>query len=413
MPQAGPGVGMGDDKRPRLLILTSTFPRWVDDHEPPFVFELARRLAADFAVTVSAPHAPGALDQERMDGVSVYRFRYAPQRFEHLAYDGGIPTKLRRRPWLFLLVPLFLLAQMHAAYRLMRRVRPDVVHAHWLIPSGLIGALLQAFPGHPPFRLVVTAHGADVHLGDRWPSGWLKRMVLASADVVTVVSRALRDRLAARIPAGTVVEVAPMGVDLQTLFVPSPQPAEEPVLVFAGRLVAKKGVADLLTAMPAIIDQVPRARLLIVGDGPLAADLRALSTQLALGDAVEFLGSVPNRSLPDILRRARLAVFPFRIADDGDQEGLGLVSVEAMGCGIPVLAADIPAIHDVVLHDRNGWLVPSADPPALADAVCLLLREPDRRARLADQARADALRGFDWSVVAARYRQILGSDTGQ
>ncbi|MDE1885521.1 MAG: glycosyltransferase family 4 protein, partial [Xanthomonadaceae bacterium] len=75
-----------DVTKPRLLVLTSMFPRWRDDTEPGFVFELCRRLAARFDVRVLAPHAPGAAMDELMDGVEVVRYRYAPQRLETLAY---------------------------------------------------------------------------------------------------------------------------------------------------------------------------------------------------------------------------------------------------------------------------------------------------------------------------------------
>lgn len=398
----------GATKR-RLLILTTTFPRWPQDHDPPFVLELARRLTDSFEVMVIAPHTRGALEDEEMHGVRIHRFRYAPERLELLAYDGGIPSKLRRRPWLFLLVPGFLLVNLLAAYRLLRRIKPQVVHAHWLVPGGLVGSLLQELPA-APFRLVVTAHGADVHLGGGRLGSWLKREVLRSADLVTVVSSALRDTLLERLPSAHFA-VAPMGVDLVERFTPMSGPAEAPTLVFAGRLVEKKGVADLLRAMPTILKHVPEARLLVAGNGPLAAELLALVRELALDSAVEFLGSVPNDALPDILRLARLAVFPFRVAEDGDQEGLGLVMVEAMGCGIPVIAADLPAVRDVVTHDHNGWLVPSGDPQAFADAVVQLLTDTRRRARLAAQARRDALDRFDWSVVAEHYRQLLGADS--
>jgi glycosyltransferase involved in cell wall biosynthesis len=398
----------GATKR-RLLILTTTFPRWPQDHDPPFVFELARRLTDSFEVTVIAPHIRGALENEQMNGVRIHRFRYAPERLELLAYDGGIPSKLRRNPWLLLLVPGFLLANLLAAYRLLRRIQPHVVHAHWLVPGGLVGSLLQELPA-APFRLVVTAHGADVHLGGGRLGSWLKREVLRSADLITVVSNALRDTLEERLPSAHFA-VAPMGVDLAKRFTPITRPADTPTLVFAGRLVEKKGVADLLRAMPAILQHVPQTRLLVVGDGPLADELRALSRALDLDLAIEFVGSVPNDALPDIMRKAWLAVFPFRVAEDGDQEGLGLVAIEAMGCGIPVVAADLPAVRDVVTHDQNGWLVPSGDPLAFADAVVKLLTDTQRRTRLAAQARRDALDRFDWSVVAQRYQKLLCIDS--
>ena len=126
------------DKRQKLLVITSTFPRWLDDHEPPFVFELARRLTSHFAVTVLAPHAPGARLQEQMDGIDVRRFRYAPDRFEKLAYAGGIPSRLRQNRWLILLVPVFVLLQLRSTYGLARRLKPTTVHAHWLITGGLV-----------------------------------------------------------------------------------------------------------------------------------------------------------------------------------------------------------------------------------------------------------------------------------
>lgn len=394
-----------DEGKPRLLILTTTFPRWADDHEPAFVFELARRLTDRFKVSVLAPHTSGALDEEHMDGVHVSRFHYAPQRLELLAYDGGIPTKLKRKPWLSMLIPWFLSAQMLAAYRLVRRLRPHVVHAHWLLPSGLVGSLLQELPG-ADYRLVVTAHGADVHLAGSWVSRLMKREVLAAADLVTVVSKALCDKVAGESPSAKLA-VAPMGVDLQHRFVPAPPGSDDQTLVFVGRLVEKKGVADLLNAMPMVVARFPAARLLIAGDGPLADELMTLSSRLSLDAAVTFLGSVANAQLPEVLRRARLAVLPFRIAGDGDQEGLGLVTVEAMGCGIPVIASDLPAVRDVVADGVTGRLSPPGDPQRLAALVIELLEDPSQADRLADMARREAFTRFDWQVVSERYSELL------
>src|SRR5438874_9565285 len=113
----------------RILVLTSTFPRWARDHQPPFVFELCRRLAETHDVLVLAPHCRGALTQERLgEKLRVRRFRYAPDFLESLAYDGGIPEKLRRVPWFYCVVPLFLLGQLIATIRALRE-QPDVIHA--------------------------------------------------------------------------------------------------------------------------------------------------------------------------------------------------------------------------------------------------------------------------------------------
>ncbi|MDJ0738664.1 MAG: glycosyltransferase [Gammaproteobacteria bacterium] len=392
--------------KPRLLVLTTTFPRWPDDHEPPFVFELARRLTDAFDITVLAPHAPGAAPHEEMAGLDVHRFRYAPDRLERLAYDGGIPSALRRRPWLALLVPTFVLAQLLAALRLVRAQPVALIHAHWLLPAGLVGAVLkELLPGKR--RLLVTSHGADLNIGGSGIARWLKRLAVESADSLTVVSRALHKRASPLLADHTTVEIAPMGVDLQSTFTPGGERPQDPVVIFVGRLVEKKGARDLITAMPAVLRRFPAARLLVVGHGPLEDALRSQAAALDIADAVDFAGHKANHELPDILRHATLAALPFCTAADGDVEGLGLTAVEALGCGLPVIVGDVPAVHDVVRHGETGWIVPPRQPDALADAILHLLENPDVAETLARKGRAHSLQTFDWEPVSAGYRTRL------
>lgn len=395
-----------DAVRPRILVLTSTFPRWPDDSEPPFVYQLCRRLRDDYDITVLAPHAPGAKAYEQLGGIAVHRFRYAPETLELLAYEGGIPAKLKRSAALWLLVPVFLIAQFWATLRLIRSIRPDVVHAHWLIPQGLIAVLAGKLGRNKP-RILMTAHGADLFAFEGKLGRLLKRQALTGADHVSVVSREMADRVQAQGVAANAITIAPMGTDLIDAFVPRDPVTEAPTLVFAGRLVEKKGVADLLAAMPQVLSLVPEARLLIVGDGPLHQQLVAVAEQLDIVTAVAFLGRMTPAEMPAIYRRARLAVLPFRIARDGDQEGLGLVAVEAMGCGLPVIVGDVPAIHDVVTHADTGWIVPPGAPDVLADAIVRLLQNQDLASQIGAAARAHVVANFDWSVSAGRYDRIL------
>ncbi len=128
----------------RILVLTSTFPRWSGDREPPFVFELCKRLAETNEVTVLAPHCRGAVAEERIgERLRVRRFRYAPELLESLAYEGGILEKLRLARWRHLLVPAFFLAEAWAALRAIRRERPDVIHAHWIVPQGVVALVAR------------------------------------------------------------------------------------------------------------------------------------------------------------------------------------------------------------------------------------------------------------------------------
>jgi glycosyltransferase involved in cell wall biosynthesis len=396
--------------KPRLLVLTSTYPRWQGDHEPPFVHELARRLTDRFEVTVLAPHAPGALRRECLDGVEVERFRYAPERLERLAYDGGIPYKLQHRPWLGLLVPLFLLAQFIGTWSLLRRLRPSAVHAHWLLPQGLVALLVRRLSVNRA-PVVVTAHGADLHGLRSAVSRRLKRLVLRSADAITVVSQAMADVALALQDIGDRLTVIPMGVDLLERFTPGPDRARGQTLVFAGRLVEKKGVTCLLEALHLLAPSHPDCRLLLAGSGPLERTLVRQAQRLGITDRVEFLGRYDNKTLPAILRRGDIAVFPFVRTAGGDQEGLGLVVIEAMGCGLPVIAGDVTAVHDIVRDRETGCLAPPRDPHALASVIDALLRDPRQAGQLAHAGRAYVMAHFEWRSVAARYATVLGNGT--
>ncbi|MGE0810831.1 MAG: glycosyltransferase [Immundisolibacter sp.] len=390
--------------RPRLLVLTSTFPRWAGDREPPFVYELSRRLTEQFEVHVLTPHAPGARREETLDGVHVHRFRYAPERLQQLAYDGGILARLRERPWRLLLVPCLLAAQAWALRRLLARQRFDVLHAHWIIPQGL-AALLAGAPRRVP--MLCTSHGGDL-FGLRGPlATHLKRRVLAQSAAVTVVSEAMREAVLALRP-GRVVDVVPMGTDLGGCFTPPEQPARAPdTLLFAGRLVEKKGVVHLLDAVARLRATGRAVTLIIAGDGPLRGALQTHAAQLGIGAHVTFMGAVEHTRLAGLFQQAAVAVVPSVVAVDGDQEGFGLVIVEAMGCACPVVASRLPAINDIALDGETALLVPPADADALASAIARVLDDTDGAAQRAAAARVRVLERFGWESVSRRYADLL------
>ena len=391
--------------RPVLLVLTSTFPRWPGDHEPPFVHELSRRLTG-FEVHVLAPHAPGAATLEKMDGMTVHRFRYAPRALETLAYDGGIPHKLRTTPWKYLLVGPFLLALGIATWHLIRKLRPDAVHAHWLLPQGLVALAARRLSGRSP-RLLVTSHGADVHGLQGSLATRLKRLVIRRADRVSAVSHDMAGRMRGIGLTDREIPVIPMGVDTRNAFVPPAARPRTTDLVFAGRLVEKKGVTYLIEAMAAVHAHNPNVKLVIAGGGPLEINLRQRVGELSLGSVISFTGAYRNDQLPEILGKAAVGIFPFVSGKDGDQEGLGLVMVEAMACGCAVIAGDVPGARDVIRPGENGLLVPSGDASALASAIMDLIADTALRARLAQTGLVDARQQFDLTAVGQRYTRLL------
>jgi len=396
-------MSAGAGTKPRLLVLASTYPRGPGDPEPGFVHQLAARLAGSFDVIVLCPHAAGAPICDRMDGVSVMRYRYAPARLETLVNDGGIVTNLRRQPWKWLLVPGFIAGLLFWTWRLRRRWAPDVIHAHWLLPQGLAAALVG---GRTPF--LVTSHGADLFALRSRPLQALKRFVARRASLITVVSSAMRDACVRLGIDASRIQVEPMGVDLSSKFTPDPgmiRSMDE--LLFVGRLVEKKGLRHLLNAMPAIVEARPTAFLTVAGFGPELAERRAQVERMALGHKVNFLGAVRQADLPDLYRRAALLVAPFVEASSGDQEGLGLVAVEAAGCGCPVVVGDLPATRDVFPDRGSARFVRSNNASELSMACLELLSSPLASAEMAERARSQLRARFDWSERGDAYAAIL------
>ena len=400
-------TGSQTDGRAVVLVIASTYPRWPGDPEPGFVHELCRRLAAHFHVIALVPDAPGADPGGVLDGVEVIRYRYAPRSLQTLVNDGGIVTNLHRAHWKFLLVPPMVLAQGWRVWRLLRTRHVDAIHAHWLIPQGLIAAAMQKFSSRVPLYLV-TSHGADLFaLRGRWFDS-LKRFVIRRAAAITVVSNAMRDELA-RIGADVAkVLVEPMGVDLSDRFTPDASVARSAhEILFVGRLVEKKGLSYLIEAMPTVVAAHPGSFLTVAGFGPEEAALRARAHELGLTDKVSFVGAVRQADLPALYRRAAVLAAPFVEARSGDQEGLGLVVVEAIGCGCPVVVSDLAATRDVLPDSPGCMRVEPGDSPALATAIQHILSAPDNHRAAVAFDRQQLVRRFDWDIVGDRYARII------
>lgn len=396
---------MVDSRLPKLLVLASTYPRWAGDHEPGFVHELNRRLVDSFEVTALVPHAPGADLDEVVDGVQVLRYKYAPSRWETLVVGGGIVSNLRRSRWKWLLVPGFIGAQWFAVRRLLRQRHFDAIHAHWLIPQGMVAAL-AADENVPP--CLVTSHGGDLYGLRGRMLRKLKRWVARRSAAMTVVSSAMVELAQRQRISAPMIQVIPMGVDMKERFVPaSSREPEEDRLLFVGRLVEKKGLRHLINALPRVLAKRPDACLEIVGYGPEESVLRDLVERLGLREKVHFLGPKPQDSLPALYQSASLFIAPFIQAGHGDQEGLPVVLMEAVGCGCPILVGDVPGLEDLLGEDKDAVCVDVADPDALASAIVERLDNAEIARGIALQIRTRAEERIDWSRIASRYATIL------
>jgi colanic acid/amylovoran biosynthesis glycosyltransferase len=245
--------------------------------------------------------------------------------------------------------------------------RADVVHVHF----GYRLRDARHLRGRRP--VVVSLHGHDATAFPRaWPSYY--RGHLDRADAVVVPSRFLAERAEALGARADRLHVVPSGVDPS--FTPVPMPPGPPEVVLVGRLVPKKGVDVLLDAWPSVRAAVPGARLLVVGDGPLADRVHGAGVQLQRGTA----GRAQVRAA---LARATVVCTPSRTGPDGDAESLLLVNLEAQALGRPVVTTRHGGIPEFVDEGRSALLVPEGDPAALAEALVTVLRDPRLAERMA------------------------------
>jgi glycosyltransferase involved in cell wall biosynthesis len=401
------------DKK-NLLIITSTFPRWKNDTDPPFVFELAKRLTGAFNITVLTPNYPGAIAEEFIEGIRVHRFRYFLKNFEILAGSEGILPTLKKNKLFYLLIPFFILAELLALLKLIRKTKPDIIHAHWILPQGFVTALANKITGVP---FVVTTHGADIYgLQGKFASA-LKRYALKNASIVTVVSKDIQNTIKHKFGASIHTDIIPMGVD-STFFHPdkkNPQLREQygikgPFLLFVGRLTEKKGGRYLIEAMPALMKQNPEAKLLVIGTGEEKMNLQHLTQNLSISNNVIFAGAIPNNELPAYFATADIFIGPSIKVEGGDTEGFGLTFVEAAMSGCIIVGTNVGGISDIIVDGETGFLVPEKDPKALAVTLCDILEQLDTLSNITTAARQKMISQFDWQKIAEKYREILSNN---
>ena len=287
-----------------------------------------------------------------------------------------------------------------------RRVRavldsfgPDVVHVHEpLSPSTSMWATLVS-----PVPVVATFHsGASRSKLFDLAAPALRRVARRLA-VRIAVSEAAASFAADRI--GGTFEIVPNGVDVARFAdAVAADLGSGTKLLFVGRLDERKGFPTAVAAFEALASDRPELGLVVVGDGPDRGAADGLAP--ALRERVSFLGSVPNRDLPPIY-----AACDLYLGASVGGESFGIVLVEAMAAGLPVIASDIAGYDEVVRDGVDGLLVPARDGAALAAAAARVLDDPALAARLGEAGRARA-GSFDWAIVAGRLEELYARAEG-
>ena len=395
----------------KILVLTSTFPRWKNDTNPSFVFDLSRRLVKSLEITVLAPHYARSKTLESMNGLKVYRFRYFISPLEKLAGSGGILPTLKQNRLNYFLVPFFFIGETIGAIRIILKDHPDIIHAHWIIPQGLIALFMKKLFNIP---YVVTSHGGDIFALQGKLLNSIKLSILNNAKTITVVSFAIKNNVInLNHKLESKIKVIPMGVDSK-LFNPNKYSKSlknkynpnGPILLFVGRLAEKKGVEYLIKAMPLIIKKDLKVKLLIVGSGTLENKLKELANRLNLNKNIIFIGPLPNSELPKYYATADIFIGPSIKIKNGDTEGLPVTFLEASASGCVPIGTNAGGIAEIIKHGESGIILKQKNHLQIAVSVTKLLEDNKLRLNFSKNARIFVKDNFDWSIISKKYNNI-------
>ena len=346
----------------RVLILISSYYPDIGGHEV-FAREITRRLVRDGnGVDVITGHVvdtiPGEVEVkshqfEVIDGANVYRL------------DQSV------------FPPLFFLRAVRQLVKLDKLHNYNVIHS---VGEGIysqvstMGKLIRRKPHLITIQGGILQRGFSNRLGDRLLKPRV-RWSLRKADAVHAISRNL-----ARAAKGLGVRnvtIIPNGID-EAIFKPRDKRAlrqkygfspNEKIIVCVSRLIPRKRVDSVIRATDHLAQEVPELRLIAIGDGSQRQELEELITELDIQHRVELKGWLPQHEIPDYLSLADVFVSP------PDFEGLGIVFIEALACGVPVIGSSVGGIPDIIEDGKNGILVPPGDVDKLAQAIKKVLED--------------------------------------
>ena len=392
-------------------MLTSSFPRYKGDSAGIFVFHLCRWLVKKGVnIEVLTPHHPGCPFTENWQTIRILRFPYFyPFELQRLCYGSGIIKNIKQNFLTLLQLPFLCSSEFFHTLLYLRKSKPDIIHAHWTLPQGLVAIMAKRILKIP---CVASIHGSDVY-GLRFPFlKALNKRVIKYSDVCTANSIAT-ERFARKVSGIDSISVLPMGVDTdlfskydEVAFLKKQFKIQGPVILSVGRLIDWKGTAYLIKALPEVLKRFPLAKAFIIGSGPQRDELLNLAERLGVQSNIIFIDKMPQAKLVDYYSLADVFVLPSIVNEKGETEGLGVVLLEAMACELPVIATHVGGIPDIIRDGQTGLLVRPKDAQQISEKIITLLTDEKLRKALNVNGRSLIEKTFSWDVISNRFKKI-------
>ncbi len=380
----------------KIGIITTSFPRWKQDYIGSFVYEAALAIQRQgFEIKVITIHSPGTLKHETWEGIDIYRTKYLPESWELLKSEGGgLPEVWKHNRKARIQIIPFMIAFMFDV--LIHTRDCDLLHANWTLSGAM------AYMNYLLFKIpyLVTIQGSDIYKAVKLPFvTTITRIALTKAKKVLVLSQALATQVNLIGVPFSNIKIIPNGVDTNR-FTPLPYEKRENIILFVGSLIERKGIKYLIKAFTTVTHLFPEMKLIIIGEGVLRIECEGLVQSLGIIENVKFVGAQSQEQVAESMRKAKIFVLP------SIEEGLGVVLLEALSSGTPIVASDVGGISDVVT-DRVGILVPPGDIGQLEEAILSMLNlEPNKWYEFHNNARIMATEIYDWGQIAQKIVEL-------
>lgn len=387
----------------KVLLLTHNYPRFEGDFAGIFLKLLAEKLCAlGIQPVVLAPYDSGCAEYEEINGVKIYRFRYAQREEEHtIAYRGNMHQLVLGSVSGIFKFKNFLNRWRRAAFEVIEKEKIDLVAGHWLIPAGIVMKTIYRKKRLP---MILSSHGTDIRLMRKYFKVVYRylRTLCHNLSSWTVVSNFLKEGIVAMDRSlDTVLEVVPMPHDETIFYRDDNIKREENLIVSVTRFTDQKRVDKLIQAVALLNDRNIDFKLLLYGTGPLEIEIRSLIARFGLEQKVTINPPVSQKELAVIYNKATVVVL------NSFEEGFGLALSEAMLCGAPVIGTASGGIKDIIQQEQTGLLVPLDNPNELSDSLERLLKDSALRHKLAQQGQAFAQNNYTSEKTAERYAAII------
>lgn len=390
----------------KIGVITSAYPEFSDDPHGIFVHRLMKEITRQgHEVHVLAPYANGKT-KYTLEGINVERFNYFyPKRFQKLCGRSGMIDNVKEGYLVKFQVLTFIFFNL--VYSLRKLKDMDIIHVQWPIPNGL-GALFLKKIYRIPY--INTIHGEEVYLSKRYHTLFaLKRLVNNSTKTITN-SSATRNSCLENGLEKRKIDIIPFGVDVN-FYRPLEANKNENIfqVLSVGYLIERKGFEYLIKAIQEVLKKHVNVRLTIVGSGPLEKMLKYLIKKLELKDNVKIMKNISDEELLHLYNFSDLFVLPSIVDSQGNTEGLGVVLLEAMACGLPVIGSDVGGIPDIIQDNETGLLVTQKESLELSGAILNLIENENLRKKLAINGYNRVRWKFSWEKIAEKYLKVYNS----